>query len=212
MVELPFERAEYYEVLGRVSRAARSIATGVGVDVLLRAPGDLEHRRDDPGYIDWDIARDGTIIYPRGSDDQVLRPRLRGAVREDEPFPSIADWLARAKEDAIAIESLLQGRPRVSWTAVAFHAQQLAEKHLKVFFVIQHARPPRTHSLTTLIDQLASSGYGMSDLRGDAELLEQYAVEPRYPGDVAIPDERAGRAALEAAQRIVAAVQSYLRE
>lgn len=212
VVELPFERAEYWTAHSKVIGALRAAERRVSVDVLVRQPGEIERKRDDPGYMDWEIARDGIIVYPRDSDDQVLRPQLRGAVREDEPFPSIADWLARAEEDAIALEALLETSRRISWTAVTFHAQQLAEKQLKVFFIVQHTRPPRTHSLTKLIDELATAGLGLRDLRADAELLEQYAVQPRYPGDVAIPDERAGRAALEAAQRIVAAVQSYLRE
>ncbi len=97
-----------------------------------------------------------------------------------------------------------------SWTAVAFHAQQFAEKHLKVLFIVQHTRPPQTHKLSELIQRLGGLGYPLLHLLGDAELLEPYAVEVRYPGDVAIPDEATGRAAVAAAQRIVGAVRKAL--
>ncbi|MGH7621877.1 MAG: HEPN domain-containing protein, partial [Gemmatimonadaceae bacterium] len=207
VVELPFERADYHATQARVASSLRQAKDGAETDILIRAPDEIERKRDDPGYMDWDIARDGIILYPPGSDNQALRPRLRGAVREQESFPSISDWLARAAEDARAIDGMIDSPHPTSWTAVAFHAQQLAEKHLKVLFIVQHTRPPQTHDLSKLIHRLASLGYAFSYLLGDANLLDPYAVEIRYPGDVDIPDEPTARAAVASARRIVEAVR-----
>jgi len=101
VVEMPFEdfhtcRSQLYSIVGDVRR------DGVQVDILLRRPGQIEERRDDPGYMDWEIARDGVVIYPPGSNSEALRPTRErpGKVREsDEPLRSIDDWLARAHED-----------------------------------------------------------------------------------------------------------------
>src|SRR6185437_3339693 len=207
VVELPFEQADYYATYARVAASLNQTKAGTGTDILIRAPDEIERKRDDPGYMDWDIARDGIVLYPPGSDNQALRPRLRGAVREHEPFPSISDWLARAAEDALAIDGMVDSPHPTSWTAVAFHAQQLAEKHLKVLFIVQHTRPPQTHDLSELIHRLGNLGYAFAHLLGDARLLNPYAVDIRYPGDVAIPDERTGRAAMASARRIVEAVR-----
>ena len=37
---------------GCVIDALRPAEDGVSVDVLLRRPGEIEHRREDPGYMD----------------------------------------------------------------------------------------------------------------------------------------------------------------
>jgi len=207
VVELPFEQANYYATYARVTATLRDADRSVETDILIRAPGQIEADRDDPGYMDWDIARDGIVLFPPGVDDQTLRPRLRGALSEQEPFPSIASWLGRAAEDARAIDGMLDSPHPTSWSAVAFHAQQLAEKHLKVLFIVQHSRPPQTHNLSELIHQLRNFGYTLSHLLAEAERLEPYAVEVRYPGRVAIPDELTARAAVAAARRIVDAVR-----
>jgi len=207
VVELPFERANYHETYTRVAQTLREARSDVSVDVLIRAPGEIERRRDDPGYLDWAIAGDGIILYPDDPDREGLRPRLRGAVRENEPFPSIAEWLRYAQQDDLAIDALLERTGMIPWAVVAFHAQQLAEKHLKTLFITQHFSPPRTHEFSVLIRQLGGRGHDLSARLDDAVLLERYAIGIRYPGDVEIPDEATAREAVAAARRIVAAVQ-----
>jgi predicted nucleotidyltransferase len=71
VVEMQFDdfhacRTQLYSVVGDVRRGAQ-------VDILLRRPGQIEERRDDPGYMDWEIAREGVIIYPVGHG--TCRPR-----------------------------------------------------------------------------------------------------------------------------------------
>lgn len=210
VVEMLFEdfhacRTELYSVVGDVRR-------GVQVDILLRKPGQIEERRDDPGYMDWEIAREGVIIYPADANSDSLRPTRdrTGKVRESEPLRSIEDWLARAEEDLKIIEHTLAAGESAAWSGVCFHGQQLAEKHLKVLFIKRYVRPPRTHDLAELIRELQRLGYDLPDFATECKLLEPYAVDVRYPEDVPIPNETGGRAALAAARAIVDAVKERM--
>jgi predicted nucleotidyltransferase len=65
VVELEFEwnSEQHGTAYGRVMDSLRSVRGEASVDVLLRRPGDIERRRDDPGYMDWDVAREGVILY-----------------------------------------------------------------------------------------------------------------------------------------------------
>jgi len=56
---------------------------GVSVDVLIRQPGEIEAKRDDPGYMDWAIAREGIVLHPAGASSEALRPRSRGQAGTD---------------------------------------------------------------------------------------------------------------------------------
>jgi HEPN domain-containing protein/predicted nucleotidyltransferase len=208
VVEMQFDdfhacRTQLYSIVGDVRR-------GVQVDILLRKPGQIEERRDDPGYMDWEIAREGVIIHPAGANSDSLRPvRDRPSrVRESgEPLRSIEDWLARAEEDLRIIEHTLAAGESAAWSGVCFHGQQLAEKHLKVLFIKRYVRPPRTHDLAELIRDLQRLGYDLPDFTAECKLLEPYAVDVRYPENVPIPNEITGRAALAATRAIVDAVK-----
>ena len=50
----------------------------------------------------------------------------------------------------------------------------------------------------------------LSEFSAAAELLTAYAVEARYPGDLSEQDEAEGLAAVEAAERIRAAIACRL--
>ena len=44
-----------------------------------RRPGEIESKRDDPGFMDWEIARDGILLYSAGREQTVaLRPTRAG--------------------------------------------------------------------------------------------------------------------------------------
>lgn len=211
VVELNFERADYWNVHDRVVRTLRQAKNGASVDLLVRQPGEIEAKRDDPGYMDWDIARDGVVLYPQGGDSDALRPApgLPG-VREPQSYQSVHDWLARAEQDLLDIENNLAAGESAAWGGVCFHAQQLAEKHLKVLFILHDVRPPRTHDLGELAAELQTVGCALPNFAAESELLKDYAVDVRYPEQVPIPDEAKGRAVLAAARRIVDEVRGRL--
>jgi len=211
MVELEFD--DFHRCRMEVSRAANG--PGTSVDVLLRKPGELEARRDDPGRTDWDIWREGIVVYPPGAPPLAFSAPTTAsapsAVREGSGLPpeSTQDWLARAAEDLLTIENSLSGQ-RVPWGAVCFHSQQAAEKYLKALVIQRFIRPPRTHDLAELVGAARGAGYDLPDFTEECEALKDYAIDVRYPENVPIPDEARGRIVLAAAQRIIAAVQRDL--
>jgi HEPN domain-containing protein/predicted nucleotidyltransferase len=213
VVELPFEREHYYATVGRVDAALNSSSADVDVDLLVRQPGEIEANRDDPGYMDWDIARDGIVLYPSGANSDALRPveRSGGRVREDERFFSVRSWLERIDQDLRSIENNLNAGESAAWGAAGFHAQQAAEKYLKILFIQQGARPPRTHRLDKLIARLSDVGYALPAFAAECKLLNPFAVTIRYPEKAPIPSEAEGRAIIAAARRIIEKVEPLIR-
>jgi uncharacterized protein len=208
VVELEFD--DYRACRRRLREAVRDASGGIAIDLIPRLPGQLESRRDDPGYMDWAIAREGVIVFPPGTDSRSLRPS-RGLVRESEPYRSIAEWLSRAAEDLRDIHNNVAAGESASWSAVCFHSQQLAEKYLKALFIQEHRHPPRTHDLAELIRELRGLGVDVPLFPEACALLSDYAVPVRYPENTPIPDESMGRTAFAGAVAIAEAVKLRLR-
>ncbi len=204
VVEMEFD--DYLACRRRLRDAVREASHGVAIDLIPRLPGQLESRRDDPGYMDWSIAREGMIVYPPGADSASLRPSAR-MVRESGPFRSTGEWLARAAEDLRDIHNNMIAGESASWSAVCFHSQQTAEKRLKALFIQERQRPPRTHDLAELIHELRDLGVDLPLFPEACALLQDYAVDVRYPEDVAIPHESTARAAFAGAMAIVDAAK-----
>jgi HEPN domain-containing protein/predicted nucleotidyltransferase len=211
VVELPFERADYYVTYGRVSAALRHAKNGAATDILIRAPGEIERKRDDPGYMDWDIARHGIILYPPGENSEALRP-TSNRVRERRPHESIKDWLERIDQDLRALEAILDAGESVAWGAAGFHAQQAAEKYLKILLVQAGVHPPKTHRMEELIGLVRSEGYDFPPFTDECQLLNPYAVSIRYPEQAPLPNESAGRETVAAAKRIIDAAKALIRD
>lgn len=124
LVELDTELG-YAHAVTVVHDAVRGLRAEV--DVLVRTPGELEAKRDDPGRMDWDVARQGVVVYAATDSlaKQDLAPRSRtDRVREHYDVPaSVRDWLDHADVDLQTIDKALVGEG-VPWAAVCFHAQQ----------------------------------------------------------------------------------------
>ena len=211
-VEMEFD--DFRECHNRVSDVTRAAAEDCEFDIILARPGVLEARRNDPGYVEWDVARDGVVVYPPGASSDALRPPrdtrpLR--VRESEPPASIAEWLSRAADDLRTIDHTLAAGEAAAWIAACFHAQQAAEKYLKVLLIRAGVHPPKTHNLDEIVERLRGLGYELPDLTAECAVLTPYAVEVRYPGFVAIPDEATARIVLAAGRRIVDLARAYIR-
>ena len=175
------------------------------VDFHLNPSGEIERRADDPGTIEWDVAREGTVLYADPRAPRLSIPPSR--VREPSAGPpgSVAEWLEAADEDmALARLALEAGK----WRGVCFHVQQTCEKQMKALLVSRGVRPPRTHELQLLVAKLRTAGCELPGLDEDWKGLSEYSVDARYPGRRV--DEREARAALAAAERVVAAVRAEL--
>ncbi len=81
---------------------------------------------------------------------------------------------------------------------------------MKGLLVYHAVQPTRTHDLVALLQECAASEPGLESLLEDCRLLTLFAVQARYPEDLAEPGESDGRAALEALERVRQAIQGCL--
>ena len=186
-----------------------------GVDVHVRAPGEIETKMHDVGWIDYDIGREGVVVYVAGAGAmwQPPVPRVREA-----PIGvpnSVAWWRRFAEVDTLVIENELRAGV-IPWSAVCFHAQQAAEKYLKALLIQRNVRPERTHELSDLVVAARKAGYALDGIDDDCTFLTPFAVDVRYPDDSTMPepnpppDEATGRRAVGSVRRIVEAVKPLL--
>ena len=122
----------------------------------------------------------------------------------------VSDWFARAEED-LALVILILEKGTGSPNLACFHAQQAAEKYLKGFLAHHELHVRKIHDLTLLIEECAKADASFSRLGDDANYLNQFYIESRYPDDF-IPFERedVGKA-LQSASRLKEAVLSGIQ-
>jgi HEPN domain-containing protein len=119
-----------------------------------------------------------------------------------------AEWVEKAESDhRVALrESQVTDQP--SFDAVCFHAQQCAEKYAKAFLQERNIVFERTHNMTYLHSLCAIADSEFDHYRADFEMLNEYSVDIRYPGDSVTEDE--ARMAVEIMNRIRAFIRSKL--
>ena len=120
----------------------------------------------------------------------------------------VREWIDKAQGDHLTATREAQAEPP-NYDAVCFHAQQCIEKLLKAALIARQQIPPRTHDLTVLSRLLRSTDpqwqWSVQDLR----LLSRAAVDFRYPGESAGPEE--AQAALHVSQAVRESLLSLLR-
>ena len=94
----------------------------------------------------------------------------------------VQEWLCQANEDFGLVEHLVSQNARYL-RAVAFHAQQAAEKYLKAFLVHCQCEFPKTHDIDEILDLVATVDKPLAESLREATDLSPYAVDTRYPGD-----------------------------
>lgn len=179
----------------------------IEIQVHLRSPGALERRQNDPGWIDWDVVREGRLVYSERGQSMVpvSKPKL---VKENTPKPpeSLEDWMAHAERNLRLAVHL--SADVAAWKEdICFNSQQAAEKFLKALIISRHQRPARTHKLRVLLAHLRKIGVALEQLDEDCGYLTPFGSE-RYPPKTIT--ETHARDALPAAERIAAAVRSRL--
>ena len=115
-----------------------------------------------------------------------------------------AAWLAKAEDDVLVIESILAAA-RVSWEAVAFHAQQAAEKFLEGLLAGKGTQPPKTHDLVVLVELAAKHDPSVAQFQNHARTLNSVYISSRYPSTPS-PTEAQARQCVEIAKQIRAVV------
>jgi HEPN domain-containing protein len=118
-------------------------------------------------------------------------------------------WIMRADDDLRLAELIQKDNDPVYW-AVAFHAQQCAEKALKGLLTFHDIRAGKTHNIEKLLKLSPSVADGLEKLNEQAKTLSVYAVDSRYPvphGDVS---KNEAIEAIETARKIFECVLNSL--
>lgn len=117
-------------------------------------------------------------------------------------------WLKFAKADLRAAE-ILSFDDEVPNRLACFHAQQAAEKCLKAMLIASQVPFRKTHDLMILVGLLGEPVRSQIELL-DVLILQVWAVDGRYPGDLPEATEMEASQALEVAGRIVEIIQTEL--
>jgi HEPN domain-containing protein len=114
--------------------------------------------------------------------------------------PFILEWIRRAEQDQkLAAYSL---KDSTLLEQACFHSEQLAEKYLKSYLIFHKSKFDKTHNLIHLVKMCQELDKTFKELETDAELLNQFYIESRYPSGTSEFDVRQARSAFAAAKRI----------
>lgn len=122
--------------------------------------------------------------------------------------PITTEWVAKAEGDWTTALRELRARKAPNYDAGCFHAQQCAEKYLKARLQEANIRFGKTHNLIALLKLLLPIEPDWDDLRESLQVLTEFAVEVRYPGETA--DKPMAREAVARAKEVRARVRSSL--
>lgn len=101
----------------------------------------------------------------------------------------VEEWIAKAEEDHRAAVRMHRFYLDPTPNVVCFLAQQCAEKYLKAF-LIQQAVPFRwIHDLEELLGLITPLSPEFEAIRDQLLILNDYAVDVRYPGESATQQE-----------------------
>ena len=95
---------------------------------------------------------------------------------------STREWMRQAEEDYEAALDLARRRKRPLDKQVCFHAQQCVEKYLKARLNEASIGFARNHDLEQLLAQAMAVEPLWSSFQPVLKKLNEYAVQPRYPG------------------------------
>ena len=121
-----------------------------------------------------------------------------------------SQWLEKARHDLFTARRVLDAEDGPTDTP-CFHAQQTAEKTLKAILTAAGVRYEHGHDLMPLLEKSASLVPELHQFREVCAQLSEYAVQVRYPGETADPDQTEAANAVRAATEIFALGARYLK-
>ncbi len=122
--------------------------------------------------------------------------------------PLTQEWIIKAEGDFVVAAQIMRRRKQRVYDAACFHAQQAVEKYFKACLCEAGIVFPKTHDLVALLKLLLPREPLWVTFLPNAQLLVDYAVDFRYPGDTATLAE--ARLALKNCKSIRREVRSSL--
>mgnify|MGYP005835672789 CR=1 FL=1 len=116
------------------------------------------------------------------------------------------EWVEKAEGDFRTASREARVKKAPNYDAVCFHCQQCAKKYLKAYLQERGQRFPPVHDLIELLELCLPFDETFEFQRDLLKDLSKYAVEFRYPGELATRDD--ARTALQAMK----AVRAFLRQ
>jgi len=120
----------------------------------------------------------------------------------------VSEWVEKAEGDFQTAEREMRARKAPNYDAVCFHAQQCAEKYLKAFLIHRQIPFRPIHDLEVLLGLITPISADFEFTRDLLLLLNDYAVDIRYPSEFATKDE--ARAAMKAMRTVRAFMRQKL--
>lgn len=113
--------------------------------------------------------------------------------------PMTSEWVKKAEGDFVTGKREMLTEPP-NYDAVAFHAQQCAEKYLKARLIEAGISFPKTNDLSAILTLVLPLEPSWENLRPQLDALTSLGIEVRYPGVLA--DSEDAQQAIQTAHRI----------
>ena len=120
----------------------------------------------------------------------------------------IKEWVAKADGDCASALREYRARKQPNYDSACFHAQQCIEKYLKAVLIKKRIAFSKIHDLEVLLNLCLTAYPLWEPMREEMQLLTQYAIQFRYPGESA--DKAEARQAVEAMKRLLAEIRLVL--
>lgn len=123
----------------------------------------------------------------------------------------VKEWLAKAEHDLGMAQLALEHKGEYT-DSICFHCQQYVEKILKGYLTCLDMDFSKSHSLVYLMDMIAAKEKVNEELYSIAELLDDYAVGIRNPGNCYEPTREDATNAYDAALKIKNTIYLHIRK
>ena len=114
----------------------------------------------------------------------------------------IKEWLKKSEHDLGTAKIIFLNKPEYSDT-ICFHCQQAAEKSLKAIWIKYGIKIIKTHDLLYLLDKISEIEEVESRIYGYCEVLNDFSIEIRYPGEIIEPTKEEVMEAIEVTDKIM---------
>lgn len=111
------------------------------------------------------------------------------------------DWILSAEEDLLVTETLLKYSPSLV-SAIAFNAEQAAEKMIKAYLIKLNIKLIKTHDFDKLLALIENREEFSASLYELVVVFDKFNVEVRYPDSESIPNKEELLEMIECAKKI----------